>query len=270
VEQRIGRVHRLGQTRAVHAIHLTAEGSYEETVVARVIERAVRAGTALAADQTAAIDEEVAARVLDLPRAPAAGLPGTAERHSPDPLGDHSRREASRIAARRRLPGEAPAWTGGAWSPPRRGGGAQVVVVLEVTRHSATGWLRAAPIVALRVALTEAPAHRRAWRQVCQRLARDARIHAAAREAAASTAAADAWGPIRHRLAAIRTARHAGRRRQVQPSLFDRRALREIDQRAAITAHWDEWQERLSARLDCALGDGDTTRVVAVLPFRGR
>ena len=43
LEQRIGRVDRLGQSRRVHAFHLTAAGTFEETVVARLLERRARA-----------------------------------------------------------------------------------------------------------------------------------------------------------------------------------------------------------------------------------
>ena len=42
LEQRIGRVDRIGQTRTVHAINLFAEGTAESTVLARLLRRLER------------------------------------------------------------------------------------------------------------------------------------------------------------------------------------------------------------------------------------
>jgi superfamily II DNA/RNA helicase len=55
LEQRIGRVDRLGQTRTVHAIHLFAEPSAESTVLARLVHRVDRIRT----------EADIALEVLD-------------------------------------------------------------------------------------------------------------------------------------------------------------------------------------------------------------
>ena len=63
LEQRIGRVDRLGQSRRVHAFHLTAAGTFEETVVARLLERSARARRDLD-EGSGSTELEVASRVF--------------------------------------------------------------------------------------------------------------------------------------------------------------------------------------------------------------
>ena len=58
LEQRIGRVDRLGQTRRVHAIHLVHRASFEATVIARLEQR--RARTLLPGGDTSAISSNTA------------------------------------------------------------------------------------------------------------------------------------------------------------------------------------------------------------------
>jgi len=68
LEQRIGRVDRLGQTRRVHAIHLVADATAEERVVRRLIvrqERARRAIGEVAGAIGAVREEEVAEAVME-------------------------------------------------------------------------------------------------------------------------------------------------------------------------------------------------------------
>ena len=54
LEQRIGRVDRIGQTRRVHAIHLVHRGSYEDTVIARLEERRTLAARFESSDEAPA------------------------------------------------------------------------------------------------------------------------------------------------------------------------------------------------------------------------
>jgi superfamily II DNA or RNA helicase len=56
LEQRIGRVDRIGQRQRVHAVHLLASGTIEERIVARLLRRGQRAKTALDAPLTPAHD----------------------------------------------------------------------------------------------------------------------------------------------------------------------------------------------------------------------
>ena len=69
LEQRLGRVDRLGQSRTVHAIHLVGRASPEERVLARLVRRAARASAALAEPESAFVfpvppDDEVTAEAL--------------------------------------------------------------------------------------------------------------------------------------------------------------------------------------------------------------
>jgi superfamily II DNA or RNA helicase len=70
LEQRVGRVDRIGQRAPVHAVHLIAGNTEEERTVARLIERSARAGSALAGE---VVDEdEVARHVFERPQQAAA------------------------------------------------------------------------------------------------------------------------------------------------------------------------------------------------------
>jgi hypothetical protein len=274
IEQRIGRVHRLGQSRRVHAIHLTARESYEQTVVARVLWRAARA----ASDLNQPFDEterRVAAAVLG---AAAIGVPREAPPHTwPQSAVDSTSEaarvdpetEAARVAGRRRFAavGRPSGTHATVWAPPRRGtGGARVGVVVEVRRADSRG-LGSSQIVAVDVTLTAAPQNRRQWRSVCRRLVDDPRVRDAAL-AVPCDVAQDRWAALRTRLGRLRTIRHAERSPATQASLFDRRAVRAAESLESVRAHWDEWQSRLEARVQ-PFPETPTivTRVLAILPF---
>jgi superfamily II DNA or RNA helicase len=90
LEQRIGRVDRIGQPRTVHALHLVAKGTGEERVHARLLERIAKARETF----------DVADPVGGAPQRPLAGLtPSTA---MPDVAGDADG-EAARLAQARRF-----------------------------------------------------------------------------------------------------------------------------------------------------------------------
>jgi len=78
LEQRVGRVDRLGQQQRVHAVHLVARGTPEERILGRLAERSRRACAALggstldAAGQLRVTDEQVAEAVMGI--APPASL----------------------------------------------------------------------------------------------------------------------------------------------------------------------------------------------------
>jgi hypothetical protein len=79
---------------------------------------------------------------------------------------------------------------------------------------------------------------------------------------------ADRWAALRLRLARLRVIRHAERGPFTQPSLFDRRSIREAENRAGVRARWDEWQARLEARVQPSRRTpAVATRVLAILPL---
>ena len=57
IEQRVGRVDRIGQSRAVHQIHLVAAGTVEESRVTRVVQRSTRIASELGALSAPPLDE---------------------------------------------------------------------------------------------------------------------------------------------------------------------------------------------------------------------
>jgi hypothetical protein len=70
------------------------------------------------------------------------------------------------------------------------------------------------------------------------------------------------------RLALLRGIRHAERGPFTQPSLFDRRSLREAENREGVRAGWDEWQARLEARVQPSRKTpAVATRILAILPL---
>jgi hypothetical protein len=73
VEQRIGRVDRIGQTRTVHAVHLVARGTGEEHLLRRLSDRAARARVSLQMGVSraaiASLHDDAAAEVVRLQHA---------------------------------------------------------------------------------------------------------------------------------------------------------------------------------------------------------
>jgi hypothetical protein len=143
----------------------------------------------------------------------------------------------------------------------------RVVAVFEVLR-AVSGAPRSSHVVPIEIRLQTAPADRREWRLMCRRIAADHRIRQVAIDATSQAPPDHPWTGVCARLAAIREARQAITSPAVQPSLFDRRALREARGHASGRAQWDEWQ----ARLEDACRDGThrpavTTRMLAILPI---
>jgi hypothetical protein len=107
LEQRVGRVDRIGQERRVHAIHLVADGTSEQTVVARLLARMQRAGAALDSGRSdASFQERIADAAVGgapLPRPPA--LTRLAEQHGVADAGLRivAAREAESVLRARRL-----------------------------------------------------------------------------------------------------------------------------------------------------------------------
>jgi superfamily II DNA or RNA helicase len=103
-EQRVGRVHRLGQTRRVHELHLVAAESYEQTVLASLARRTTRVHDALDGLRTRACEEEDVARAIlgEQPIAPRAA-PVAAKGVLASELSRDAVRESERVMLCRRL-----------------------------------------------------------------------------------------------------------------------------------------------------------------------
>ena len=92
LEQRIGRVDRIGQTRTVHAINLFADGTAERTVLASLLRRI---------DRIRMSEIDIAACVIDRSEPPPRSAPAETCTQTID-LGAEARAEAQRIAESRR------------------------------------------------------------------------------------------------------------------------------------------------------------------------
>ena len=263
LEQRIGRVDRIGQQRTVHAINLLASGTAESGLLLRLASRIdqVRHTVGAVADVLGGGDEGLMAACLGLPRTQAGvvtrcgpdggrSAPRTVERLD---LGSAAREVAARLARQRQLvrASETARRRHPAGTDPQRAGGilaaavrrsklpvalgrSGLLAVFRVREESQSGL---APSETLVPVFVEAP---------CPRLLRrrDVRIRASAAMTAlvpqmAAAIAARCSEPARtgrgatrdERLAACARARSA-----VQRGLFDRRAERDADEDEAPAA----------------------------------
>jgi superfamily II DNA or RNA helicase len=103
LEQRIGRVDRIGQKRRVHAVNLIAAGTAEEDTVLRLVDRSARAAAVLGHGSPSLHESEVARIVIDGAAANAATPRVAGNDVAPADLSELASREAERIAAARRL-----------------------------------------------------------------------------------------------------------------------------------------------------------------------
>jgi superfamily II DNA or RNA helicase len=105
LEQRVGRVDRIGQPRRVHTIQLIGAGTPEEAAVARLLAREAEAQSALAVRPRALTDEEIAAAVIGEPIPPPVPPAPSPERPAiiTVDLDAAARQEASRLSMIRRL-----------------------------------------------------------------------------------------------------------------------------------------------------------------------
>jgi hypothetical protein len=103
LEQRIGRVERIGQTRRVHAVHLLAHGTSEEQSVARLVLRGERAARVLNEMRPDYEDRAVAEVVIGGAAAAARATPAPLRDVVIPALRDDAEGEARRLELARRL-----------------------------------------------------------------------------------------------------------------------------------------------------------------------
>jgi superfamily II DNA or RNA helicase len=211
LEQRIGRVDRIGQQRTVHAIRLFHAGSIEQRVLAHLRLRDRRAHHAL--DQHHVTESAIAGAIFD--DAPLdVGARVTIDSTRISTAID----EAARIARQRRAHEcGARATTGFSWTAPRNGRATALVFLTRRSFTNAAGVFVHGDVQA-RVAALEPFRHRRECRQLLERW-RDW----STRAELAMPAGLDAGrAHIRRRIDAIRAGYDVVA--QEQASLFDRRA----------------------------------------------
>jgi superfamily II DNA or RNA helicase len=286
LEQRIGRVDRIGQRRSVHVFHLIGRATGEVRVLERLKARIARARTDISAADPIQDDERATARfVLDggcaettASEPEAQAVANLADSRLHIDMGSDARQEASRLAGARMLWCEADAnalaalETSGPWIATTRLNTTRLrlqerlVAIVRVEQEDGRGRLVDSTLVPMTFALSN-----RAFR-------RQNGINAIL-DAAATTLlvrAAEAAQQRHHeiaRLAADFTSTHLARERAiaeavlvdtgtlVQPGLFDRRAERA---RALSRAALDEALNDIDSRIDV----GDPVSIISQRPAR--
>jgi len=270
LEQRIGRVDRLGQRRRVHAIRLFHARTVEDRVLECLRLRQRRAD--FAGEHAVAMDElDVARAVLAEGVMAPAGIPAIQSSVVPavaDEMERLLRHRTRRHPDRSRTDNVL-------WASPRHMRSSQLVALHTVSCTTAFGTVVAEPACAHLVEASP-PRLGMRWRDVIEggvphRVAGVLRSHARDMCDAVARDLQPLRDKIAARITAIRAQVAAERAREIQQSLFDRRAEDEA-------AHADEAASRLDmalARRQASLAspvtlEGLAARLVAVWPWRAR
>ncbi len=274
LEQRIGRVDRLGQPRRVHAVHLFHRDSFEDRVLVRLQRRMQDA--ALDLGDAIANEREVARAVLT--RAALPQLETMPSSGRPDGYGLRvaTLRRAAVALSRRAAPGAAPHSGPLCASASRRHRASAMILLFEIDVHASDGRLVARELVPLAVRFVRALRASRGYvRGVVRALAASTpvtdRLAVATLEHVRTTAsaAAGAAGLVEARLSQVLLAIDTGPAAAVQGSLFDRRAERQAraraDARDVLRAHAHQRMGALAA-LKSLRADANV-RLVAAWPL---
>jgi len=242
LEQRIGRVDRIGQRRRVHVFHLIAHDTGEYRLLERLRERIARAGQAIGAPDPLATtnDDEQAAKyvIAGTDARPRASRLSIALATEADADAEAARLTALRSLAARQSPvAEVPDWSCGGWVTRARHRltrsrlGPHVLLLWELAIEDGSGRSIAQTALALRI-WTSPPAMFRDRRTLTALVKAIDDRGAAALEAAATEWRLDTFGVARafieRRLARDRAIAIAVAKQTAifQPTLFDRRADR--------------------------------------------
>jgi hypothetical protein len=256
LEQRVGRVDRLGQQRRVHAVHLMQRGTIEATVWRHLEDRRQRAGHALD-DWSPATDDDVARAVFD-----DRPLPEPVSRHMASTHVDDSAAEAARIAMQRRLLRRPAAVSERCVfaSPQRHRLPGDAIVLVEDTRLGPMGGMIERRVRAFQLDASCCSNSVEAWREM-----------AANAGTWIGQAAEPVLQPTRDRLLArIEAARLrlATARALHQASLFDRRAELAARARTDVAIQIGRALRRREATLTLGGPLNSHQRLVAVWPRR--
>lgn len=260
IEQRVGRVDRIGQPRRVHAVHLVHRGTVEDAVWSRLEGRRRRAAQALG-DEEAPTDGDIARAVFD-----AAALPHGGGAHVPSARVEAAGDELRRVTEQRRLRRlvRATAFDRAIFSSPRRARHGHIAAgaLYECSRQSRTGGMIERRVQAVVLALRHMDRHE-AWLGL----------------AIAAASSGTAVGPDAHlqpmrqaviaRIAAARARLASSQPLAHQGSLFDRRAERAAGARREVAARLDAALARRATSLDPVEGRASHVRLIALWPLRG-
>ncbi|HKV99661.1 MAG TPA: helicase-related protein [Vicinamibacterales bacterium] len=276
LEQRAGRVDRIGQTRSVHITLLVARHEAEAPVVIRLAERALAARRAIGEPpEDATFASEAVVRACAIGGENATGSPAPQTLWSPSRRWVRPARSAARVLARQRIlrrrwraqdeDGRSGRWTLVARLPAFRRLGHAMILVFSVPLNDASGMTVESHVAGVCVTHTNG---RWSSREV---------IDSASRLAARLVEPrCRALGRRRRRLCAIEEAReaaiaaaagHLRRPAESQPGLFDLREARAIDERARdVESARELIAQRVKDLQDASTIDiGHPTLVVALI-----
>ncbi len=227
LEQRVGRVDRLGQRRTVHAIRMFHPGTIESEVLEHLRVRRQRAEDAL--DRPTS-DAAVAAAIFE----------GTSTEPGPVEIQTHAietaTAEAARLGQRRRLH-HFHSTTARTWTPPPAHSRSPLIALHRVTFVNDAGGVVGEQLQGLRVERDHEPLEQRDWRRLFEHL--DAMVPRPSPERPADRAA------FARRVAAIRARLKREHAVRYQRSLFDRRADADAAARQAVLDRLDAGLSRV-------------------------
>ncbi len=271
LEQRIGRVDRIGQTRRVHGIHLVHRNTVEDTVLARLERRRLRAAVALNdVGQEWLSETDIASLVFDHAAGEPRTLPCLASVRVSRAEEEAGRLERQRAWKPRKSAARRPVWT-----PPRHVEQTPRLAWVSHTRHAgSTGLTIEVGVDAAIAELVRSPLNRRQWRQLIQALERlPARSqHLPDPNGDRLKHLESALRPFRtallNRLDVIRSELARSRRRRWQGSLFDQRAARDEERRVETLNAIDAHLARKVKLITELTPDGEPQRrLIAAWPF---
>lgn len=258
LEQRIGRVDRIGQSRIVHAIRMFHRGTIEQRVLAHLRLRDRRAAAAL--DRQTLTETAIASAVFEDGQAAEA-----------TPVSIASDRVADVAAEARRLEGQrrarahcARSPTGIVWAAPKNRRDARFVLIHRRSRANSSGTLIASDSHAHNVRI--AAGDRRELRTAIERISAATRQSIAAASTDATATNAAVRGSMARRIGAIRIALKKLRVEE-QASLFDRRSESAAMAREQTVATLEQALARVEAAI--APPSSARTRVELVAAWPG-
>ena len=254
LEQRAGRVDRIGQRRTVHAIRLYYADTIEATVLNHLRLRSERARDEL---ERRVSEADVAAAVFDDRAINDNTHAGIIRSHV---IGT-ARAEAERLDRQRRAMRDGSTATRSWTAPPKRGP-ATMIALHRVALVNGHGHLAGDAMRASRISLARAPESQRRWRQLIES------IEAADVPASSSTARLES---LARRIERIRARLARDRAIRFQRSLFDGRADEAAARRAEISAALDAALVRVLRNVTAPISlERRRASLIAIWPERRR